>query len=417
MKYIDRVLEPIIQKSLTTMPAVFVNGPRQSGKSTLIKHIISNKHEDVTYITFDDITAMSAAQNDPEGFLRGFSKLVVIDEVQLVPEIFRAIKLLIDEYRLKGILHANGRFLLTGSANIMALPNLSDALVGRMSINTLYPFSAMEVANSSISKIGLFFDKNIVLQNVFGKSPYPLSEIMLNATFPEVKSGLDRVKWFHDYITTLLQRDIRNLAQIEKIAELPNMLRALAARAGGLLNDASCARDTGLNQMTYRRYRTLLEHLFLITLLPPWFRNIRKRLTKSPKLYFIDTNLLCYVLGVDLITLRKQNPTLFGHILENFVASELTKQLTLQQDYSLYHFHTQDNYEVDFVIESRNGNIVGIEVKATESVTTQDFNGLKVLKESVGEDFIRGIIFYLGDKTISFGGNMIAIPVSLLWSN
>ena len=415
MKYINRLLESTVQQSCSDMPVIFVNGPRQAGKSTLINHITTNK-QNVHYVTFDDITAFSAAHNDPIGFLRSFTQMVVIDEVQLVPGIFRVIKLLVDEYRLQNAKHLNGRFLLTGSANIMALPSLSDALVGRMSIATLYPLSSMEIAGSNITIIDWAFEKSTPTQDLFSKSPYPVIKAMTNATFPEARSQSNRVRWFGDYITTLLQRDVRNLAQIEKITELPNMLKSLASRVTGLLNDANCARDTGLTQMTYRRYRVLFEHLFLVTTVPPWFRNIKKRLTKSPKLYFIDTNLLCHVLGVDLLVLRAQDPTLFGRIFENFVASELIKQLTIKQDYALHHFHTNDNKEVDFVIEHRNGKLIGIEVKSSTSVTAHDFRGLKVLESELGDDFIRGIVLYLGDKVIAFGSNMIAMPVSCLWS-
>lgn len=413
MKYIDRLLQKNIQQLLLNMPALFVNGPRQAGKSTLVKHLIANR-DDVSYITFDDVTALSAASSDPLGFLRGLKQLIVIDEVQLVPSLFRVIKMLVDQYRLEDPKRANGRFLLTGSANIMALPNLSEALVGRMGIATLYPFSSLEILNNQSLIIEKFFSKDISFNKL---SNHSALEMMLNSSFPALPLQQDRNVWFSNYLTTLLQRDVHNLAQIEKITELPNILKILAARAGGLLNDADCARDASLNQMTYRRYRTLFQHLFLITLLPPWFKSIKKRLMKAPKIYFTDTNLLCYVLGVDLPILRKQNPTLFGYVFENFVASELMKQIALQFDYSLHHFHTLDSKEVDFIISHRNGQLVGVEVKSAESVVNQDFNGLRVLKECAGKDFVRGIVLYQGKQIIPFGSDMMAMPIEVLWSN
>lgn len=412
MRYIDRLLQQNIQKSLLDMPALFITGPRQVGKSTLVKHLTSHM-DDVSYITFDDVTALSAATSDPSSFLRGLKRLVVIDEVQLAPSIFRTIKMLIDQYRLEDKKQSNGRFLLTGSANILALPTLSEALVGRMGVTTLYPFSALEVVGKQASIVDKLFAKHLEFKTI---SKYSVSEVMQMSSFPELKSQHDSNLWFSNYLATLLQRDIRSLAQIEKITELPNMLKILAARVGGLLNDADCARDAGLNQMTYRRYRTLFQHLFLITLLPPWFKSIKKRLMKAPKIYFTDTNLLCYILGVDLPTLRQRNPTLFGYVLENFVASELMKQIALDADYALYHFHTLDSKEVDFIIAHRNGKVVGVEVKSAESVTSQDFNGLRVLKECVGQNFVRGVVLYQGKQAISFGKDLIAMPIEALWS-
>lgn len=417
MSYCNRTIDARIREGLSVMPAVFLNGPRQAGKSTLAAHI-AKTYLDADYVTFDDVTTFAVASNDPEGFLRQFTRPVIIDEVQMVPDVFRALKLLIDEYRKKDKKGANGRFLLTGSANILALPGLADALVGRMAILSLYPLSASEVHGQDKPVINGLFDQEITFRKGADARKKPsLDDMIHSATFPEIAgaSRTDSTVWFDGYLTTLLQRDVKQLAEIEKIPALPNIVKILAARAGGLLNDADCARDAKLNAVTYRRYRILLQQLFLISLVPPWYRNIGKRLVKSPKLFFTDTALLCHQLGVDAGSLQQQNPGLFGHILENFVASELTKQLAMLSDGTLYHFRSHDNKEVDFVIERRNGKLLGIEVKTRESVTADDFAGLRVLKEQVKKDFVRGIVIYLGKDTVHFGDGMVAMPLENLW--
>jgi uncharacterized protein len=408
MIYIQRHLQTAIREALNRFPVVFLNGPRQAGKSTLVKHLVDTGLP-ATYLTFDDSTVFTAASNDPEGFLRSLTGPVVIDEVQLVPGIFRVLKLLVDEQR------TNGRFLLTGSANVLALPGLSDALVGRMAVLTLYPFSAAETLGKGSPAVSGLFDQDLAPGPLAGEG---LESAVAGATYPEIASKPQTAvdAWFNGYMTTLLQRDVRQLAEIEKVAALPNILNVLAARAAGLLNDADSARDAKLNAMTYRRYRSLLQQLFLIALVPPWFRNVGKRFVKAPKLYFTDTALLCHRLGVDFGGLSRRNPSLFGRLVENFVATELLKQVSLLPDGMLHHFRTQNGKEVDFVVERRSGALIGIEVKASASVSADDFAGLRVLKEAAGKDFRRGIVLYLGSNTVAFGGDLYALPLSSLWS-
>jgi uncharacterized protein len=407
MRYIQRHLQAVLCEALSRFPVVFINGPRQAGKSTLVKHLV-DEGLPATYLTFDDSTVFTAASNDPEGFLRSFTGTLILDEVQLVPGIFRVLKLLVDEQR------TNGRFLLTGSANVLALPALSDALVGRMAVLTLYPFSAAETLGSGSPALNGLFDQELPPGPVAGEGDAAVSR----ATFPEISGAARAVSdaWFNGYMTTLLQRDVRQLAEIEKLSALPNILNVLAPRATGLLNDADCARDAKINPMTYRRYRALLQQLFLISLVPPWFCNVGKRFVKSPKLFFTDTALLCHRLGVDFEGLPQRNPTLFGRLVENFVATELLKQISLLPDGTLHHFRTQNGKEVDFVVERRSGALIGIEVKSSAAVTAGDFAGLRVLKEAAGKDFRRGIVLYSGNHTVAFGDGMYAMPLSSLWS-
>ena len=413
MTYIKRQLENQLLSALQVTPVVFLNGPRQAGKSTLVQHIVRDEFQ-AEYVNFDSATQIAAAATAPETYLRNRKGTLIIDEVQLLPEIFRPLKVIVDELRQTQKEKSKGRFLLTGSANIMALPKLSDPLVGRMSVLTLYPLSGAEVTH----------DKGDFTARLFDQDFYPAQEnsrlldIMQQATFPEISEAPadERDVWFDAYLTTILQRDVRALAEIGKLSALPNLLRILANRAGGLMNDAEIARDADLNPVTARNYKTLMKMLFLTFELAPWYRNIGKRLVKSSKGYVIDTLLLCYLLQYDLEDLEKNRPEIFGHVLENFVATELLKLISNgDQRLNLLHFRTGDNREVDFVLEKPNGQLAGVEVKKRDSVTKEDFKGLEELQRLSGVDFVCGIVLYRGRDVVPFGKNLWAVPMENLW--
>ena len=412
MSHIKRHTRDRLLEGGGVSPVVFLNGPRQAGKSTLLQSI-AQKDYPAEYVTFDSTTQMAAAASSPESYLRERKGALIIDEVQLVPEIFRALKVVVDELRLEHP-KLKGRFLLTGSANIMALPKLSDPLVGRMSVLTLYPLAASEALGGNGNFIERLFNKDFEADS----AKHKLADIIRLATYPEISGSekLERTTWFDGYLTTILQRDVRALAEIEKLSTLPNLLRILANRAGGLVNDADIARDAGLNPVTSRNYKTLLKMLFLTFELAPWSRNIGKRLVKSPKGYMSDTLLLCHLMQYELSDLEKNRPELFGHILENFVATELLKLMTFQNEkMDVYHFRTSDNKEVDFVLEKSNGQLAAIEVKQRDSVSKADFKGLEELQRLAGHDFICGIVLYRGRDVVPFGQNLWAVPVSNLW--
>lgn len=414
MENLPRELTQDILFALKNSPVVFVNGPRQAGKSTLVQ-VLAQKDYPADYITFDSTTQMAAAAASPNTFLNNREKALIIDEVQMVPEMFRALKVIVDKMRLEDKAHANGRFLLTGSANIMALPKLSDPLVGRMSVKTLYPFAACEAMQKKSSFVTRLFNRDF---SNLSPADEPLNQVIRQATFPEIsgKKGRERTEWFDGYLTTILQRDVRMLSDLEKITMLPTMLRVLAARAGSLMNDASIARDVGLNPVTSKSYRGILQAMFLTFDVQPWYRNIGKRLVKSPKGYLLDTLLLCHLLDNTLEGLREKRPELYGHIIENYVATELTKLLSFSDIRArLLHFRTSDNKEVDFVLEQANGSLAGVEVKTSDTVRARDFHGLIELANVVGEDFICGIILYAGDEVVQFGESLFAVPHRALW--
>lgn len=413
---IERQLSKAVLDALQGFPVVFVNGPRQAGKSTLVQSLAATAWP-AEYVTFDEAMMLGAAEANPESFLRAFKGQLILDEVQMVPGLFRVLKMLADEFRVTDKNNANGRYLLTGSANIMALPQLSDALVGRMSVLTLYPLSALEIGGgkggflSCLSRNGF--------RSATMKRKTALADVLKRATFPEItdQDAARRRQWFESYITTILQRDVRQIADIAKLGILPNLLRILASRAGGLVNEADIARSIGQNAVTAKSYRVLLQMMFLTFDVRPWFRNIGKRLVKSGKGYIIDTSLLCHLQQINLDKVVIHDPHVFGHILENFVASELVKQLAASEELAdLFHFMTSDGKEVDFVLEQRDGRVSGIEVKARDAVSEADFHGLKELRSQTDHDFICGIVLYCGQKTVAFGERLWAVPVDAMWA-
>lgn len=415
VRKIARFIEDKIIQSLKTFPVVYIAGPRQSGKTTLAQKIADTSHK-ATYITFDDVQILSSAQRDPEAFLRSLEGHVVLDEIQMAPELFRPLKIIVDENRnLKD--GGRGKFLLTGSASVMALPKLSDALVGRMALHTLPPFSAQEIQeNKGENFIDSAFSKEWKYKQL---SKETLLEIMVSATFPEVMALPNqslRYDWCNGYMNTILQRDVRVLMEIEKIRILPDMLRLLAAHTGGLLNESTLSRDTNLNHITVKRYRLLLENLFLTLSIPAWSKNLGKRLIKSPKIYIGDLNMLSYLLKSELKDIEKENQNLFGHVLENFIAIELAKQLTFSSTRAeLYHYRTASGQEVDFILEGPQNQVIGIEVKANSKINEKDFLHLEVLRNELGATFKRGFVFYRGKDILPFGKDMWAVPISTLW--
>lgn len=415
MPWIDRRMNIKVLEALKISPVVYLNGPRQSGKSTLAQDIIKHNYWTAEYITFDSPTQMAGATAAPEAFLSARKGNLVIDEVQLVPELFRALKIVVDDLRMAGGAQINGKFLLTGSANVLALPKLSDPLVGRMSVLTLYPYCTAEAYGCKGDGLERLLQMDFSgMVNKVAK----LTDAIQRATFPEIsgKSQQEQTLWFDGYVSTILQRDVRTLAELDKISLLPNLLRILATRAGGLINDADIAREVGLNSVTGKQYRHILKMMFLNFDVPPWYRNVGKRLVKAPKGYLTDTLLLCYMLGYNIEDIEKNRPELFGHILENFVATELVKLLSFTKTkMQLHNFRTSDGKEVDFVLEKQDGTIFAIEVKKKESVSIDDFKGIKVLEELAKNEFIGGVVLYAGKDIVPFGKNLWAVPYSILW--
>ena len=411
---IRRNLTDRILAALADTPVVLVNGSRQVGKSTLVEWrelAGSSRH----YLTFDDTGLLAAAKRDPIGFIAGLDMPVTLDEVQHVPELFPAIKKAVDANRKPG------RFLLTGSANVLLLPKLSESLAGRMEVLTLLPFSQGELAGVREDFIDRLFSSH---------PPRPAqrqSEITRNELLKKVIAGgyppvagrtqADRRDaWFKSYLTTIVQRDVRDLTQIADMTAVPRLLSVLASRAGSLLNYAELSRSLGLPQTTLKRYFALLEAMFLVLPLAPWSGNLGNRLIRTSKVYLNDTGLLGHLLGLTLERLEF-DPGLAGGALENFVLMELRKQSAWSDAQPQFFFwRTAAGQEVDIVMEDRAGRLVGVEVKASSTLGAGDVRGLTALENAAGKRWIRGAVLYTGAEVIPFGPNLHGIPISHLWS-
>lgn len=408
---LKRYISSRLLEALADSPVVLLHGARQTGKSTLVQHITSTDHP-AKYLTLDDAAVLGAATADPAGFLAGIEGPIALDEVQRAPELFLAIKADVDRNRKPG------RYLLTGSANVLMLPKLSESLAGRMEILPLWPLSQGEIAGKRESFIDSLFTDRTIKTGTASKDGPTLIERILRGGYPEAhrrEAPSRRRAWFNSYVSTILQRDVRDLANVDGLNAMPRLLGLLASRVGSLLNQAEVSRSLGMPQTTLKRYMALLEATFLVQPLPAWSSNLGTRLVKSPKLYLNDTGLASSLVGqIDERALRQSQ--LLGPLAENFVVMELRKQATWSKtEPGLFHFRTLSGQEVDVVLESPSGDLVGVEVKTSATVGTGDFKGLRALAEETGKRFLRGVVLYQGHDTVPFGKSLHAVPMETLW--
>ncbi|MGO4439772.1 ATP-binding protein [Rhizobium sp. RAF56] len=407
--FIERKARPIVETALADTRVVLISGPRQAGKTTLARQFSGPGRP---YITLDDAGALNAAKTDPVGFVRGVDR-VIIDEVQRAPELMLAIKESVDRN------DAPGRFLLTGSANLATVPTIADSLTGRMAVIPLLPFAQAEIRSTP----GLLLDRLFAGEEpAIGKDTvvdHDLLATVLRGGYPEVlrrPTAARRIAWLEDYVALILDRDVRDIANIDQLDRLPRLLDVLAEHAGQLVNHSSFGAALGLSSVTAQKYVAILERLFLVRTLAPWSNNRLSRLVKTPKLHFIDTGLLA-ALREDETDALRDNRARFGALLESFVVSELLKLASWSdRRLSFSHYRTKDGDEVDVVVEDRRGRIVGIEVKASATVKTEDFRGLRQLQAAVGDRFVRGLVLHDHDRVTPFGEKLQAAPLSLLWT-
>lgn len=409
--YTRNITQSILD-AMEDTPAVFLQGARQVGKTTLARQL-ADAELGATLLTLDDASVLAAARTDPVGFLSGLKRPVVLDEVQRVPELALALKASIDRNR------APGQFLLTGSARLLTLPALSDALVGRMEVMTLWPLSQPEIEETARNWVdGLFAGADTVVPS----SPCDQGEIrhrLVAGGFPEAlarQRSDRRARWYESYVTTLLQREVRDLAQVEDLATFPRLLVLAAARTAQLTNLSDLARAAGLPNSTLRRYMALLEGVFLLHYLPAWSTNRTKRVTRSPKLHLIDSGLAAHLVGLD------EGATVgagagIGALLETFAVNEILRQRDVSSVRpAAFHFRTHTGIEVDLILEDRRGRLVGIEIKAAASVGARDLKGLRYLEREYPEAFVRGVVLYGGDEVVPFSDRIAAVPISALWA-
>ncbi len=399
-----------VKEALTDTPVVLIHGARQTGKSTLAQSLSTSPREPLrTSVTLDDPIALSLAKRDPAAFLNTYKSPVTIDEIQRAPELFLAIKLAVDKKRTPG------SFILTGSSNVLAMPRLADSLAGRMEVIDLMPLSQGEIEGMEDGLVESLFDQEFV--PVF--KPEGSSELLnriVAGGYPEPvqRTSRRRADWFESYIRTILERDVKDFANIEALSQMPYLLSLLASRSGSTLNVSSLAGETGIAYTSLRRYLSLLENLFLLKLVPAWSTG-KENLAKTPKAYLLDTGLLCHLTQTSVDALRS-DPLRLKPTLENFVAMELVKQCTFSPAKPwLRHLRTVRHLQVDFVLESRAKQIVGVQVKPSETLHPDDANGLRFLKELAGTNFKRGIVLYLGSERVPLDDGIEAVPVQSLW--
>ena len=400
-----------LQASLADTPVVLVHGPRQCGKTTLAQAV--GEARGYTYLTFDDPVTLASATGDPAGFLSELPPRVILDEVQRVPGLFTAIKRVVDRERTPG------RFLLTGSANVLLVPTLADSLAGRMGLLRLHPLAQAELSRKPARLIDTLFEQRFKVRRVhrLGKT---LATRVVAGGYPAAlarKQAPRRAAWYRDYIDTIVQRDVRDMTRIASLDILPRLLALAAGQTARLINVSDLAGPFQVSRPTIRDYVTLLQRVFLVDELPPWHRNRLSRLVKTPKLHVTDTGLACALLGLDADALWADKAT-FGQLLETFVYQELRRLASGEaEDIRFYHYRDRDGFEVDIVLERGAGDVVGIEVKAGATVTAADFRGLRKLQEAGGDRFMAGAVLYDGETSARFGDGLFALPISALWDS
>ena len=409
---LERHLRPVVEEALADTPAVLLVGARQTGKTTLAK-LVAEGRPGTAYFTLDDSTVFESAQADPAGLLAGLPDLAILDEVQRAPGLLLAMKAVIDLDRRPG------RFLLTGSADVLSMPRVAESLAGRMEVATLWPLSQGELAGHRERFVDTLLGGDLPVSRGGRDGADDLQERILRGGFPAAVARdrpARRRAFFDAYVTTLLQRDVRDLADIERPAALRRLLQVVSARTGSLSNRAELSRALGLPVSTLERYLAILQTLFLVQEVPAWASNRGKRLVRSPRLHVVDSGLAASLTGLGVEALR-QDRTLLGPLLESFVAGEVRKQISWSEARpSLFHFRTHAGGEVDLVLEDAGGRVVGIEVKAAASASGSDFAGLRILEETAGKSFVQGVVLYFGAARVPFGPRLHALPIDALWA-
>jgi len=396
-------------EALDDSPVVLIHGPRQCGKTTLARAVGDARGYE--YVTFDDDVARAAAEADPAGFVLDLPERTILDEVQRVPALFTAIKASVDRRR------SAGRFLLTGSANVLLVPTLADSLAGRMEVLRLHPLAQGELARQAPDFLDRLFAGTFKIRRTERLGPELAARIVAGGYPAALQRTTERRRstWYRDYVDALVQRDVRDLARIASLDALPRLLALVAGQTARLLNVTDLAAPFQLSRPTIRDYVTLLERVFLVDELAPWHNNRLSRLIKTPKVHIGDTGLAAALLGIDAASLATDR-TLLGQLLETFVFQELRRQATGRDEPTNFcHFRDKDGVEVDIVIERGSSAVAGVEVKASATVTYADFRGLRKLKEASGKKFAGGVVLYDGETSAGFGEGLHAVPVRTLW--
>lgn len=413
--YIQRSITPMVHDLLKDFRIVSINGPRQSGKTTLAKEIADQLG--MRYYTFDHEATRATAQNNPINFVKQLSKSpCVIDEIQMVPEIASALKMSVDEA------NQSGMFLLTGSADLFKMSAIKESLAGRMVSVSLYPLSCFEIAGKEGNIVDKLFDHTLQ-ESVYQPIDYEqMVEQMVKGGYPSIqdKSSRSQERWFETYIDARIEKDlslIKNIS-LENRSEISKLLRILAANTSNLLKYSTLAKHLSIKDVTVKSDIEILEALFLVKRVTPYFTNRGKREIKAPKIQFIDTGLVSHLVDADAHTLIVSQREMLGNLVENFVYAELLKHATYAKKSTKIYHYRDGAYEVDLVLEQKNGSIVAIEVKSSATIKSEYFKGLVKLADNARDNFLQGYLFYGGDEILPFtkdGYIFWAIPFGVLY--
>lgn len=397
--------------ALADSRAVAVLGARQVGKSTLVAQIASDEHP-ARLISLDDDATAEAARTDPTGFIADISGPAAIDEIQRAPQLLLAIKRRLDADQTRG------QFLLTGSANILSLPTVADALPGRVEYLTLWPLSQGEMRDTRERFIDGLFDGQVPRLTGVPVGRRVLAPMLVTGGYPEAqgRNARGRSRFFSSYIASIIGRDLDDVAKVRSVENIERLLFVIAARSGGLTSFHGIGTDLDLDANTVRSHTKILEDLFLVRQLRPWHVNLGSRQIKSSKTYIVDSGMLAHLIGADERRVAEDG-AVAGAMLESFVAMELLRQADwADRPVQLFHYRDKQQREVDVVIERHDGDVVGIEVKASATPATGDFAGLRYLRDKLGTRFKAGVVLHTGADTLPFGDRLAAMPVRGLWN-
>ncbi len=406
MQYRKRALQVQIQEAMLDTSVIAITGARRSGKSTLIQQLIPS---DTSYVSLDDSTILTLAKNDPQTLIEMYPPPLAIDEIQKAPELITAIKLYVD------ITQEPGSFMLTGSANLMTIPKLAESLSGRVELLTLHPFTQAEIKGLDSSFL------NKLVTNDFRHNPDvlltqdALVEIIVNGGYPQTieKQPARRSAWFRSYINTLIQRDVKEVFDIDKAQEFKLLLKTIAILTSETCKIDSLASSAGLSRPTVIKYIASLEGLYLAKRIPAWYTNELKRLSKAPKIHLMDTGIVAHLRGLTAQKLLMDR-TQLGSLLETLVATELIKLTSNSpEDFDLFHYRSLDGDEVDFILTTNDGKKVGIEVKAG---ATYHQKWTKPMQKLIDKNLIdHGFIIYTGVHTVPLPTKITLLPIGHLF--
>ena len=410
MEIYPRPAQKLINEALADTPVVSILGPRQVGKSTLAKIVAPDR----TYITLDDENFLKLAREDGQGFIQSLPRFVILDEVQRAPNLMLAIKKSVDEDRQPG------RFLLTGSANLMLMEQAQDSLAGRHEPIHLFPLTSHEIASIGPEKtfVSALLDGRFKPQvNAYSATLEKLKHAVCGGGYPEplTRSGRRAQRWFTVYLEDIISRDLKVVDDIRNSDALLRLLKLCATRSASLLEINSLANEVQISGDTVKSYLAILEKLYLIRILPAWSANLGKRLIKSPKLHLIDTGMICAICGLTTDDWLNQ-ANLFGHLIESYAVQQINCQLSwIDDEVHCYHFRDHKKHEVDLVLE-KGDSIWGIEMKRSTTISEKDYKGLRILANTSGEHWKGGVIFYSGDHIMPTPiKNTFAVPYGALW--